>query len=281
VDDPPQPGEGALVTMTEPNVDAMRYRIRIAGHLDDHWSMWLDDLALDRRDDGTTTLTGPMADQAQLHGVLTRIRDLGVTLLDLQLVGEPQKPMAAPVLARPLHTERLTLRAGTPQDAETTFAYRRLESVAEWLTELPTDLKRYRAAFVEPVRLAATVIVELDGAVIGDFMLRVEDAWAQKEVDDQARGKQAEMGWVLDPAYMGHGYATEAVHELLRLAFDERGVRRVVANAFADNTASCRLMERVGMRRETYAVRESLHRSGLWLDTVVYAVRADEWAAHN
>ena len=50
-----------------------------------------------------------------------------------------------------------------------------------------------------------------------------------------------------------------------------------MANAFADNTASCRLMERVGMRRETHAVGESLHRSGEWLDTVGCAVSADEW----
>ena len=91
-----------------------------------------------------------------------------------------------------------------------------------------------------------------------------------------ARGQQAEIGWVLDPAYTGHGYATEAVRALLRLAFEDLGLRRVVANAFAD-TASCRLMERVGMRRETHAVGESLHRSDRWLDTVGYAVSADEW----
>jgi RimJ/RimL family protein N-acetyltransferase len=269
------------MTTTAPSVGTPKYRIRVGGHLDDHWSVWLDDMVLDRRDDGTTTLAGPVADQAQLHSLLMRVRDMGATLLELQLVGESGEPMPQAVLPRPLRTERLTLRAGTPQDTETTFAYRRLESVAEWLTELPTDLQTYRAGVVEPARLAATVIVELNGAVIGDFMLRIEDAWAQKEVADQVRGKQAEIGWVLDPAYIGHGYATEAVHELLRVAFEELGVRRVVANAFADNTASCRLMERVGMRRETYAVRESLHRSGQWLDTVVYAVRADEWAAHK
>jgi RimJ/RimL family protein N-acetyltransferase len=267
--------------MTELNADATTYRIRIAGHLDDHWSTWLDDLVLDRHDDGTTTLTGPLADQAQLHGVLTRVRDIGATLLELQLVGELQKPVAAPVLARPLHTERLTLRAGTPEDAETTFAYRRVESVAEWLTEQPTHLAQYRDTFIEPGRLAATVIVERAGVVVGDFMLRIEDAWAQREVADQARGKQAEIGWVLDPAHTGFGYATEAVRALIRFGFEQLGVRRIVANAFADNTASCRLMERLGMRRETYAVRESLHRSGEWLDTVVYAIRADEWAAHT
>ena len=109
-------------------------------------------------------------------------------------------------------------------------------------------------------------------------MLRREDAWAQLDVADQARGAQAELGWVLDPAYTGHGYATEAVRELLRYCFEDLGVRRVVANCFLDNDTSWRLMERVGMRRELHAVRESLHRSGRWLDTVGYAILAEEWS---
>jgi hypothetical protein len=60
------------------------YEIRVAGHLDDHWAATLDDLTLVRLDDGTTSLTGPVIDQAQLHGVLARIRDLGVPLLTLR-----------------------------------------------------------------------------------------------------------------------------------------------------------------------------------------------------
>jgi RimJ/RimL family protein N-acetyltransferase len=81
----------------------------------------------------------------------------------------------------------------------------------------------------------------------------------------------------LDPTYTGAGYATEAVEELLRYCFEDLGVHRVVANCFLDNDTSWRLMERVGMRRETHAVRESLHRSGQWLDTVAYAIVDDEW----
>jgi RimJ/RimL family protein N-acetyltransferase len=51
----------------------------------------------------------------------------------------------------------------------------------------------------------------------------------------------------------------------------------VTANCFAGNEASWRLMERVGMRRELHTVRESLHRSGEWLDGLGYALLADEW----
>ena len=180
-------------------------------------------------------------------------------------------------LTRRLQTERLTLRAATADDAKSTYHYRRLEEVGEWLTERPAGFEAYQRTFLEPGRLAAAIIVELDGVTIGDFMLRVGDAWAQAEVKDQARNKEAELGWVLDPAYTGKGYATEAVLELLRFSFEELGIHRVVANCFADNTASWRLMERIGMRRETHTERESLHRSGQWLDGYSYAMLDDEW----
>ena len=60
------------------------YEIRLAGHLDDHWAATLGATTLVRLDDGTTSLTGMVVDQAQLHGVLTRIRDVGVPLLTLR-----------------------------------------------------------------------------------------------------------------------------------------------------------------------------------------------------
>jgi hypothetical protein len=62
------------------------YRLRIAGHLDPHWSVWFDGLQLAYDTDGTTTITGPVADQAALHGLLRRIRDLGVPLLEVSRV---------------------------------------------------------------------------------------------------------------------------------------------------------------------------------------------------
>jgi RimJ/RimL family protein N-acetyltransferase len=180
-------------------------------------------------------------------------------------------------LAAPLHNERLTLRAATEKDAKATFEYRRLEVVSRWLTQLPADYESYLAVFTDPARLAAAVIVELDGEIIGDFMLRIEDAWAQAEISEAARKCQAELGWVLDPAYTGRGFATEAVRELLRFSFEDLGLRRVIANCFSDNTESWRLMERVGMRREAHNIRDSLHRSGEWLDGFTYALLADEW----
>ena len=134
----------------------------------------------------------------------------------------------------------------------------------------------YRTSFEDVASLATTLIVELDGEVIADLMLAVEDACAKAEIAQQAQDAQADLGWVLHPDHTGHGYATEAVRELIRWCFEDLGLRRVTANCFADNTASWRLMERVGMRRETCAVKESLHRSGEWLDTMGYGLLAEE-----
>lgn len=103
-------------------------------------------------------------------------------------------------------------------------------SVNEWLTGSPPECDGYCELFNEPARLAATVIVnlghDLTAPIVGDFMLRRNDAWAQLEVADHARDLQAELGWVLDPGYTDLGYATEAVSELIRDCFQELGVRR-------------------------------------------------------
>lgn len=180
-------------------------------------------------------------------------------------------------VAWPVHTTRLTLRRATVDDLDATWAYRRLPEVSRWLTSAPTTVEEYRERFVDPERLALGVVVERDATVIGDLMVKVGDAWAQAEVMEQAQGVQAELGWVFHPDHVGQGYATEAVRELVRLCFEQLGLRRVTADCFAGNEASWRLMERVGMRREVHTRRESLHRSGEWLDGMGYALLADEW----
>lgn len=62
------------------------YELQIKGHLDDRWSDWLGGLAIERQEDGTTVLVGPVVDQAALYGVIIRIRDLGLSLLSVSQV---------------------------------------------------------------------------------------------------------------------------------------------------------------------------------------------------
>ena len=62
------------------------YRLRVDGHLDDHWSAWFGDLTLTHQNDGTTSLSGVVSDQAELHGMLMKVRDLGVTLISVEVI---------------------------------------------------------------------------------------------------------------------------------------------------------------------------------------------------
>jgi hypothetical protein len=63
--------------------EAGRYEIRLIGHLDARWAARFDGLALRHEADGTTVLSGPIADQAALHGLLQRVRDLGIPLVSV------------------------------------------------------------------------------------------------------------------------------------------------------------------------------------------------------
>ena len=62
------------------------YRIRVRGHLDDSWSEWFEGLRLTREANGETVLSGPIVDEAALHGFLAKVRDLGLPLLAVNRV---------------------------------------------------------------------------------------------------------------------------------------------------------------------------------------------------
>ncbi|WP_247650035.1 GNAT family N-acetyltransferase [Clavibacter capsici] len=144
-------------------------------------------------------------------------------------------PAAAPLdrVPWPVRTERLLIRRITATDAPAMWAYRRLDEVTRWVTSRPVDGAAWIAGSAAMLR--DQLVLELDGRVVGDLMVRVEDAWGQREVLHLAVGTQAELGWTLDPSVGGRGLATEAVREALRIAFQGLGVRRVVASAVADS----------------------------------------------
>ena len=79
------------MTMTDRGVGTLgdTYCFRVRGHLDDRWSEWFGGLAIHLQDDGTTLLVGPVVDQAALHGVIARIRDLGLPLLSVRRAAGP------------------------------------------------------------------------------------------------------------------------------------------------------------------------------------------------
>ncbi|WP_109506925.1 GNAT family N-acetyltransferase [Nocardioides speluncae] len=182
-------------------------------------------------------------------------------------------------LTWPVKTERLLLRPATSADLDAVARYRGKDGVSEWLPTSEPEL--FRERYDKPETLAKFLVAEADGVVIADLMIAIEDAWAQTEVAGQAERVQAEIGWAIDPEYGGRGLATEAVREMLRICFDELGLRRVAANTFAGNEPSWRLMERIGMRREQHTIADSLHRTHGWSDGLMYALLAEEWRARQ
>jgi hypothetical protein len=63
--------------------DIPQYEIRVKGHLGHRWAAWFDGLSLTPLDDGTTVISGPVVDQAALHGLLHKLRDVGIPLISL------------------------------------------------------------------------------------------------------------------------------------------------------------------------------------------------------
>jgi hypothetical protein len=72
------------------------YYIRLKGHLDDRWSEWFDGLTISNRPDGDTVLRGPIVDQAALHGVLAKVRDLGLDLIVVRRVSAARRRQGVP-----------------------------------------------------------------------------------------------------------------------------------------------------------------------------------------
>jgi hypothetical protein len=76
-----------------------RYEIRLKGHLDARWAAWFDGLSLTSDLDGTTVISGPVVDQAALHGLLRKVRDIGLPLVSVTQL-DPDQPETATIAPR-------------------------------------------------------------------------------------------------------------------------------------------------------------------------------------
>lgn len=184
------------------------------------------------------------------------------------------------VTAHPIETDRLLLRPFAEDDFEPLLALQSRADVARWLYWEPRDADAVRTALAAKIqetalasdgdRISLAVVLKASSEMIGDCTL-----WL---VSDAHR--QGEVGFVFHPDHHGRGYATEAGRELLRLAFGECGFHRVIGRLDARNSASARVLERLGMRLEAHLV-ENEWVKGEWTSELAYAVLEQEWSAQS
>jgi RimJ/RimL family protein N-acetyltransferase len=180
--------------------------------------------------------------------------------------------------ALPLETERLGLRTFRPDDIDALHRLRGREDVARWLYQGPLTLveaeehleRRRSITTLAGDGDALLLAVELreGGEFVGDCMLRLVSGGHAC----------AEIGYTLHPDHQARGYATELARTLLRVAFDDAGLHRVIARCEPRNTASWRVMERLGMRREAHFVENEWIKDE-WQSELVYALLDREWAS--
>jgi ribosomal-protein-alanine N-acetyltransferase len=174
-----------------------------------------------------------------------------------------------------LTTDRLLLREFVEGDWLAVLAYQsdpRHLRYYPWIERTAEEVQAFVQSFIEQQRqqprckFQLAITLKADGRLIGNCGLR----------QDSPDARQADLGYELDPAYWGHGYATEAARALLRFGFEERGLHRIWASCLAENHASVRILERIGMVREGRQ-RESQWFKGCWWDTLLYAILEPAW----
>ena len=179
----------------------------------------------------------------------------------------------------PLRTSRLILRPYTIDDLDDLYDMQSRPEVTRYLLFDVRDRVQARKSLEDRIRttvldqegssLTLAVVLPETAAVIGDVVL----FWTSRE------HRQGEIGYIFHPDQSGKGYATEAAREMLRLGFEGLGLHRIVGRLDARNTASARVLERLGMRREAHFVQNEMVK-GEWTDEIVYALLEDEWRAH-
>lgn len=182
--------------------------------------------------------------------------------------------MSLPVI----RTDRLLMRPFAAADIRDAWSYRGLEEVTTWTGAWLSSYEQWEQRATST--LDSLLAIERDGRLVGDLKFARQDGWGQAGSDPAAvRGAEVEIGWTIDPAHAGRGYATEAARALIAHAFGTPSVRRVVAYAFADNAPSIRIMRKLGMREEARTREDSFHATRGWIDGVAYAMLRSEWEA--
>jgi RimJ/RimL family protein N-acetyltransferase len=182
--------------------------------------------------------------------------------------------------AYPIRTERLHLRPLTEDDVEALLAYRSVPDVCRYVPFEPMDHAEIRERLAGPFATTGLIgegqsltlgaVLAGTGELIGDVVLFFHSR----------KHRAGEIGYILNPDFAGHGYATEAARALLALGFDGLGLHRIVARIDERNETSARVARRLGMRHEARLVRNEWFK-GEWSTELDFAMLAEEWPEHR
>ena len=183
----------------------------------------------------------------------------------------------------PIETERLLLRPYREADIDALHDIQSRPEVVRYLYWEP----RTREQVETVIRESSDQIDGEGGALDGEggaLTLAIQPRGSDAMVGDVVLmyhsevHRQGEIGYVLHPDHQGHGYATEAAREMLRLGFEQLDLHRIAGRLEARNSASAAVLERLGMQLEGH-LRENEWVKGEWQSELVYAMLATEWAS--
>jgi RimJ/RimL family protein N-acetyltransferase len=186
----------------------------------------------------------------------------------------PEPELAEPRTQPTLTTERLVLRPFTVDDAPAVEALVSQRDIAATTLTIPHPypaggsvawIEKHADEFERGVGVVFAVALREDGRLVGAIGL-----------DLAMEHLRAEIGYWVGKPYWGNGYATEAARGLLRYAFGDLGLRKVVAHYMTRNPASGAVMKKIGMKLEGH-LRDHILKWGAFEDLDVYAILSHEF----
>ena len=178
----------------------------------------------------------------------------------------------------PARVGRLLLREATADDVEQLLSFRNDPVTNRFMMRTSVDPETFRDEWLAVPSSDSdfSCVAEVDGVLAAMGFLEVVDGMGQPGMPLRTEGL---IGYIVHPDLGGRGVASDLALGLVAAAFGHLGLRRVTASCNADNAASARVLEKVGMRREQHGVEDSWHAELGWVDGYTYAILAREWHA--
>jgi RimJ/RimL family protein N-acetyltransferase len=175
-----------------------------------------------------------------------------------------------------LRTERLVLRGFTPTDAPRVRELAGERDIASTTLRVPHP---YEDGMAEAwIATHPRLLEEGTSLSLAILLAETDEFLGAVGLEINAENERAELGYWIGKPYWGNGYCTEAAWAVMRHAFEELRLNRIVAHHFARNPASGRVMEKLGMKREG-CLRRHIKKWGEFEDEVAYGLLREEFAS--